>query len=91
MSLVGPRPLMIDECRYWRKTIHNFELRYIVKPGITGWAQVTGYRGGTMDTIHMAFRLKRDFKYIENYSLKLDVKIIFRTIKQMVTRDTKAH
>ena len=91
MSLVGPRPLPVEECRYWRDTIPNFELRYMVKPGLTGWAQTTGYRGGNTNTRHMAFRLKRDFKYIENYSLTLDIKIIFRTIKQMVTRDTKAH
>lgn len=91
MSLVGPRPLPVEECRYWRDTIPNFELRYMVRPGLTGWAQTTGYRGGNTNTRHMAFRLKRDFKYIENYSLTLDIKIIFRTIKQMVTRDTKAH
>lgn len=91
MSLVGPRPLMVEECRYWRNQIPNFELRYIVKPGLTGWAQTTGYRGGTLDNKHMIFRLKRDFKYIENYSLWLDIKIIFRTIRQMLHFDTKAH
>lgn len=91
MSLVGPRPFPVDECRYWRKQIPNFELRYIVKPGLTGWAQTTGYRGGTLDTKHMIFRLKRDFKYIENYSFWLDVKIILRTVRQMLHFDTKAH
>lgn len=91
MSLVGPRPLPVEECRYWRKTIPNFELRYAVKPGLTGWSQVTGYRGGTLDITHMFFRLKRDFKYIERYSIALDFEIIFRTIRQMMQRDTKAH
>lgn len=91
MSLVGPRPLPIDECHHWRSTIPNFELRYAVKPGLTGWAQVTGYRGGTLDVKHMVFRLKRDFKYIENYSVTLDFKIIGKTLKQMIIRDTKAH
>lgn len=91
MSLVGPRPLEVKECRYWRSKIPNFELRYAVKPGLTGWAQVTGYRGGTLDIKHMAFRLKRDFKYIENYCLLLDFNIIYRTIKHMIHQKTQAH
>lgn len=91
MSLVGPRPYPISECRYWRAIIPNWSLRYSVKPGLTGWAQVTGYRGGTLDPGHMVFRLKRDFKYIERYTPKLDVEIIWRTAKQMVTRKTNAH
>lgn len=91
MSLVGPRPIMVDECRYWRSIIPNWTLRYAVKPGITGWAQVMGYRGGNLDPLHMHNRLKRDFKYIENYSTKLDLEIIWRTAKQMILHKTKAH
>ncbi|HKK46046.1 MAG TPA: sugar transferase [Balneolaceae bacterium] len=91
MSLVGPRPLAVKECRYWRSTIPNFELRYAVKPGLTGWAQVTGYRGGNLDVKHMVYRLKRDFKYIENYCLLLDLKIIGRTFKQIIRWETFAH
>jgi len=91
MSLVGPRPYPVEECRHWRTTIPNFELRYAVKPGLTGWAQVTGYRGGNLNLKHMVFRLKRDFKYIESYCLLLDLKIIGRTIKQMLRRQTLAH
>lgn len=91
MSLVGPRPIASNECCYWREIIPNWSLRYSVKPGLTGWAQVTGYRGGTLDPIKMTFRLRRDFKYIERYTPKLDIEIIWRTFKQMILRKTKAH
>lgn len=91
MSLVGPRPYPVEECRYWRSIIPNWSLRYSVKPGLTGWAQITGYRGGNLDPLHMDYRLKRDFKYIEKYTPKLDSEIIWRTITQMLFRNTNAH
>ena len=92
MSLVGPRPLPVQECRYWQRVIPGFTMRYLdTRPGLTGWAQVTGYRGGNLDPTHMYYRLKRDLRYIENASLKLDIEIIWRTVKQMVTSNTGAH
>ena len=92
MSLVGPRPLPIQECRYWQREIPGFSMRYQnTRPGLTGWAQVTGYRGGTHDPVHMYFRLKRDLRYIENASLMLDLQIIWRTAKQMIGGNTGAH
>lgn len=92
MSLVGPRPLPVRECRYWRSIIPGFSMRYRnTRPGLTGWAQVTGYRGGNLDPVHMYYRLKRDLRYIEKASLKLDIEIIWRTVKQMITRKTGAH
>jgi len=91
MSLVGPRPYPVEECQYWRSIIPNWSLRYSVRPGLTGWAQVTGYRGGNLDPLHMDYRLKRDFKYIERYKPGLDFQIIWRTIKQMMMRHTNAH
>ncbi len=92
MSLVGPRPLPVQECRYWQRIIPGFNMRYHnSRPGLTGWAQVTGYRGGNLDPIHMYYRLKRDLLYIENASLKLDLEIMWRTVKQMITRNTGAH
>lgn len=91
MSLVGPRPLMTVECEYWNEQIPNFELRTLMKPGLSGWAQVNGYRGGTLDCGHMAQRLKRDITYIKHFSPLLDTKIIIKTVMQMIHFDTNAH
>ena len=91
MSLVGPRPYPVDECNYWNNTFDDFYYRYMVKPGITGYAQVSGYRGGTLDEEHMRRRLDKDLVYIEKQSLLLDFKIIFKTVKQMVSFRTNAH
>jgi len=91
MSLVGPRPHMIEECAYWRSQIEDYDLRYLVRPGITGFAQVTGYRGGNLDVEHMRERVRRDIKYIEMYSPFLDFKLVIRTVLQMLHMDTGAH
>lgn len=84
MSLVGPRPYPVEECRHWNMTFDDFFCRYAVKPGISGYAQVTGYRGGTLDETHMRKRLNRDLVYVETQSLKLDLKIIGKTVFQML-------
>lgn len=91
MSLVGPRPYPIDECNHWNNTFDDFYYRYMVKPGITGYAQVTGYRGGTLDKMHMRKRLDKDLIYIEKQSLILDSKILFQTVHQMLSFKTNAH
>jgi lipopolysaccharide/colanic/teichoic acid biosynthesis glycosyltransferase len=91
MSLVGPRPYMQDESTYWNNTFDDFFYRYAVKPGITGMAQVKGFRGGTFDEEHMRRRLDWDLIYVEKQSLRLDIKIIFGTIMQMIRRKTNAH
>lgn len=79
MSLVGPRPHAIEHNNYYSKKLRNFMLRHRVKPGITGLAQVNGYRGET-DTIEkMEGRLKYDLIYLRNWSLFLDFKILFNT------------
>ena len=91
MSLVGPRPYSVQESDYWTEIIPGFSLRNLVKPGITGWAQVTGYRGGNLCANHMNSRLRRDLKYIERYSIMLDAKIIAKTILQMIHFKTNAH
>ncbi|MEX2409752.1 MAG: sugar transferase [Candidatus Paceibacterota bacterium] len=91
MSLIGPRPYPVDECRYWNNTFDDFYYRYMVKPGVTGYAQVTGYRGGTLDVDHMRKRLDKDLIYIQRQSLWMDIKILFMTVKQMVTLNTNAH
>jgi exopolysaccharide biosynthesis polyprenyl glycosylphosphotransferase len=80
MSLVGPRPHAIAHDNEYTRTVAGYTLRDRVKPGITGWAQVNGYRGetGTLDL--MAKRVECDLWYISNWSIWLDVKIIFRTL-----------
>ena len=91
MSLVGPRPYPIKECAYWNSTFDDFYYRYSVKPGISGLAQVRGYRGGTLDEEHMRKRLDYDLIYVQKSSLGLDLKIIGRTILQMIHLDTNGH
>jgi lipopolysaccharide/colanic/teichoic acid biosynthesis glycosyltransferase len=91
MSLVGPRPYPVEECVHWNNTFDDFFYRYLVRPGITGLAQVTGFRGGTLDEEHMRKRLDKDLIYVQKQNLWFDIKIIFLTVKQMLTFNTNAH
>lgn len=91
MTLVGPRPYMKDESEYWSEKFEDYHFRYSVKPGITGLAQVKGFRGGTFDEVHMRKRLDWDLIYTEKQSLLLDLKIIALTVLHMLKLDTKAH
>ena len=91
MSLVGPRPYPVDECRHWNNTFDDFYYRYLVRPGVSGFAQVNGFRGGTLDVEHMRQRLDKDLIYVQKKSLWFDIKILFLTVKQMVTFRTNAH
>ena len=80
MSIVGPRPHAVAHNEAYRHDIDGYMLRHLVKPGITGWAQINGYRGET-DTIEkMEKRVEFDLDYIKNWSIGLDLKIIFMTI-----------
>lgn len=80
MSIVGPRPHALSHNEYYKDLVESYMRRHKVKPGITGWAQVNGYRGET-DTIEkMEKRVEHDLWYINNWSLWLDLKIIFLTI-----------
>jgi Undecaprenyl-phosphate glucose phosphotransferase len=80
MSIVGPRPHAVAHNLEYREHIPRYMLRHKVKPGITGWAQVNGFRGET-DTIEkMELRIKADLYYIENWSVWLDIKIIILTL-----------
>jgi putative colanic acid biosynthesis UDP-glucose lipid carrier transferase len=80
MSLVGPRPHAIVHNELYRSKIHGYMLRHKVKPGITGWAQVNGWRGET-DTIEkMEKRIEHDLQYIHRWSIGLDVRILFLTV-----------
>lgn len=91
MSLIGPRPYPIEECKHWNNTFNDFFYRYMVKPGVTGYAQVTGFRGGTLDIEHMRKRLDQDLIYVQKQSFWMDIKIVFLTIKQMLLFRTNAH
>jgi putative colanic acid biosynthesis UDP-glucose lipid carrier transferase len=79
MSVVGPRPHALAHNTYYGNLVENYFNRHRVKPGITGWAQVHGFRGETNDPDMMAKRVQFDLEYIENWSIWLDLKIIIMT------------
>lgn len=85
MSIIGPRPHMLIHDEEYASKIREYPLRYAVKPGITGWAQVNGLRG-ERDIKRVKMRVDYDLWYIQHWSLGLDVKIMFRTIGVMVKR-----
>lgn len=80
MSLVGPRPHALAHNHAYAKTIENYSGRHKMKPGITGWAQVNGYRGETSENELMAERVRCDLEYIDNWSLWFDLKILVLTV-----------
>lgn len=80
MSIVGPRPHAIAHNEEYRAIVNKYMLRHKVKPGITGWAQINGYRGETDTLYKMEKRVEHDLTYIRNWSLWLDIKIIFLTV-----------
>ena len=91
MSIVGPRPHMLHHTEVYRQLIDKYMVRHFVKPGITGWAQVTGFRGETKELWQMEGRVQRDIWYIENWSVWLDLRIIGKTISQIFFRDEHAY
>ncbi|MFV1976359.1 MAG: undecaprenyl-phosphate glucose phosphotransferase [Candidatus Scalindua sp.] len=80
MSIVGPRPHAVAHNEEYRKLIFGYMLRHKVKPGITGWAQINGWRGETDTLDKMEIRVEHDLNYIRNWSLWWDLKIVFRTL-----------
>jgi putative colanic acid biosynthesis UDP-glucose lipid carrier transferase len=87
MSIVGPRPHAVAHNELYRKLIKGYMLRHKVKPGITGWAQVNGYRGETDTLEKMQSRIEFDLDYLRNWSMPLDLWIIVRTVKEVLKRD----
>jgi len=79
MSVVGPRPHAVSHNQHYRTQILEYMLRHKVKPGITGWAQVNGWRGETDTLEKMVQRVTHDLEYIRRFSLLFDVQIILRT------------
>jgi putative colanic acid biosynthesis UDP-glucose lipid carrier transferase len=80
MSLVGPRPHANVHNEQYRTQIQGYMLRHKVRPGITGWAQVNGWRGETDTLDKMEGRVEYDHQYIREWSIWLDIKILFRTL-----------
>ena len=91
MSIVGPRPHMLKHTEEYSKLIDKYMLRHIVKPGITGWSQVTGFRGETKELSQMAGRVYGDIWYIEHWSFWLDLYIIYRTVANVIRGDKEAY
>ena len=91
MSIVGPRPHMLAHTELYSQLIDKYMVRHFVKPGVTGWAQVTGYRGETSELWQMEGRVKRDIWYMEHWSIWLDIRIIWMTIKTIFVHDRNAY
>ncbi len=84
MSVVGPRPHMVAHTEHYAENVDKFMARHFVKPGITGLAQAKGYRGETKELKYMEWRVKLDRFYVYNWSLILDIKILFLTIVSLI-------
>jgi Undecaprenyl-phosphate glucose phosphotransferase len=91
MSVVGPRPHMLSQTRQYSKITKKYMLRHMIKPGITGWAQVMGSRGEIFSNRDMELRVEKDIWYIQNWSFFLDLKIIFLTFYNIVKGDEQAY
>lgn len=91
MSVVGPRPHMVKETERFAENINKFMVRHLIKPGITGLAQVSGYRGEVETENDIKGRVKFDIFYIENWSFSLDIKIIFLTVFNIFKGEKKAY
>lgn len=89
MSLVGPRPHMIKHTEEYRLSVDKFMVRHFAKPGVTGWAQINGFRGETKLVEDMENRANADIWYIENWSFLLDIKIVFMTTFSMFFKKDK--
>lgn len=90
MSIVGPRPHAVQHNELYRRQVKGYMLRHKVKPGITGWAQINGFRGETDTLEKMQRRIECDLYYMRNWSLSLDFKIVVRTVL-VVFKDRNAY
>jgi exopolysaccharide biosynthesis polyprenyl glycosylphosphotransferase len=91
MSVVGPRPHMLKHTQEYSKTISNYMLRHLIKPGVTGLAQAKGYRGQTDDNYSMKNRVRVDILYIERWTFLLDIKVIWLTVLNMFQGEDNAY
>ena len=91
MSIVGPRPHMVAHTKEYSQLIEKYMVRHFVRPGMTGWAQVTGYRGETKDLWQMEERVKRDIWYMEHWTIWLDFRILWMTVKSVLVPSKNAY
>ena len=91
MSLVGPRPHMLKHTDEYSKIVNQFMIRHFSKPGITGWAQINGFRGEITDPRQIKLRVENDIWYLEKWNIWLDIKIIFLTVYKVFKGDKNAY
>ena len=91
MSIVGPRPHMLAHTEMYSQLIDKYMVRHFVKPGVTGWAQVTGFRGETKELWQMEGRVRRDIWYMEHWTIWLDLRIVWLTMKTIFVPDKNAY
>ena len=90
MSLVGPRPHMLKHTSDYSKVVDEYMVRQFIKPGITGWAQINGYRGEITNPEQIQMRVNKDLWYLENWTLWLDIQILFLTVYCVLKNDKNA-
>jgi exopolysaccharide biosynthesis polyprenyl glycosylphosphotransferase len=91
LSFVGPRPHMLEHTEYYSQLINHYMVRHLVKSGITGWSQVSGFRGETRELSDMEGHVKHDIWYLENWTFWLDIYIILKTFVNMIHREVEAY
>jgi exopolysaccharide biosynthesis polyprenyl glycosylphosphotransferase len=91
MSVVGPRPHPVNMTNEYGQVINQYMVRHFLKSGITGWAQVNGYRGETKDPMLMQRRVEHDVWYLENWSMWLDLKIVCKTVYNVLAGEESAY
>ena len=91
MSVVGPRPHMVSHTEMYAKSVDKFMVRHFIKPGITGLAQINGCRGEVETEKDIVNRVKFDIFYIENWSILLDLRIIYKTVINVISGEEKAY
>lgn len=90
MSIIGPRPHMLKHTEEYSRIIQQYMIRHFLKPGISGWAQVNGFRGEITEDVHLRKRVEYDIWYMENWSVYLDLRIIFLTVANTIRGEKNA-
>ena len=91
MSIVGPRPHMLHHTEQYSSQVNHYMARLYLKPGVTGWAQVNGYRGEIKNIELLKNRVEHDIWYMENWSILLDIKIMYLTLANIIKGEENAY